>query len=257
MYNNWLTIGKFTIHGYGAMIAIGILSAFALEEKLAKKKGLDTNKIDNMIFFVIIFGYACAKILYCLVEWKRLIADPLSVLGSSGFVVYGGIIGGILAVKIYTKMQGWKFFDFMNMLVPGVALAQGFGRIGCFFAGCCYGKETTGPLYLIFPEGSLAPAGVKLIPTQLFSSAFDFCLFFFLYHEYTKGKHPEDTAGWYLILYSVGRFFIEFLRGDVRGNVVIFSTSQFISFFMLIYGAWLIWHRQQEDEKKEALEKAE
>ena len=81
----------------------------------------------------------------------------MSVLGSEGFVVYGGIITGVLAAMIYCRIKHLKFLEYFDLLAPSVALAQGFGRIGCFLAGCCYGRETTAFWGITFPEGSLAP----------------------------------------------------------------------------------------------------
>jgi phosphatidylglycerol:prolipoprotein diacylglycerol transferase len=246
MYNDWLKIGPVTIHGYGVMIAIGVLAAFWLSERNAKKLGLDSDKIDNMIFFILIFGYACAKLLYCIVEYKQFLTDPLSVLGSGGWVVYGGILGGILAAWLYCRKNNWDFMTYANLLFPSLALGQGFGRIGCFFAGCCYGKAALTPFSVTFPTTSLCPVGTPVIPTQLIMSAGDFLLFAFLQHNLFKGKHPEDTAAYYAMFYSVGRFLIEFLRGDERGAVGPLSTSQFISIFIFLFGAWLLYRRQQK-----------
>ena len=248
MYNDWLKIGPLTVHGYGVMIAIGILAAFWMSERNAKKLGLDNEKIDNMIFCIIIFGYVCAKLLYCIVEYKQFLQDPLSVLGSGGWVVYGGILGGILTAWIYCRRQKWDFMTYANLLFPSLALAQGFGRIGCFFAGCCYGKAAPGGFGVTFPTDSLCPVGTAVIPTQLLMSLGDFIIFAVLYRNLFRGKHPEDTAALYMMLYSLGRFLIEFLRGDPRGSVGPLSTSQFISVFLFLGGAWLLWHRQKKTE---------
>ena len=250
MYNNWLTIGPVTIHGYGVMIAIGILAAAWLAEKLCRKYQLDYEHIDSFIVFVVLFGYACSKMTYALTVWDQFIRDPLSVLGSGGWVVFGGVLGGILGGVIWCYFSHWKFFDYFPVLMPCVSLAQGFGRIGCFFAGCCGGIRTNAWYGVSFPADSLAWTTDKIIPTQLISSAGDFLIFFLLYHNLTKGKHPEDTGAWYLILYSVGRFMIEFIRGDlIRGQIGPFSTSQFIAIFTFILGAYMIWARQRKDEK--------
>ena len=121
-------------------------------------------------------------------------------------------------------------------MAPGVALAQGFGRIGCFLAGCCYGAETSSALSVVFPSDSLAPSGIHLHPTQLYSSAFDFALGIFLIWYSKKHRREGHTFSMYVIIYSVGRFLIEFLRNDPRGNVGILTTSQFIAIFTLIIG---------------------
>ncbi len=248
MYNDWFTIGPVTVHGYGVMIAIGILAAFWLAEKLARNHGLDEERIDSMIFFVIIFGYACSKVLYCITVFDQFLSDPLSVLGSGGWVVYGGVLGGIFGAWLWCRKYGWDFMKHLNTLIPCVALAQGFGRIGCFFAGCCYGIESN-VLGVSFPVNSLCPVGHPVIPTQLIMSAGDFIIFALLYRNVEKGKHPENTGAMYLILYSVGRFMIEFIRGDInRGFVGVLSTSQFIAVFVFLTGVYLLLRGKNKSE---------
>ncbi len=237
MFNDWFSIGPFTVHGYGVMIAIGILAAFYVAEKLADKNGLSKSHVDNLVFTVLISGYLVSKLTYVLVNFEAFLKDPMSVLGSSGWVVMGGLIGGILGAYVYSKINKIDFFAYFNLFMPSVALAQAFGRIGCFFAGCCYGAETTSKFSLVFPKGSLAPSGVHLIPTQLISSFGDFVLFIILYKIYTNEDTKKETSAWYLILYSIGRFLVEFLRGDIeRGTIGNLSTSQFLSVFTLLIG---------------------
>lgn len=252
MFNDWFSIGPLTVHGYGVMIAVGILAASWLATKLCKEYKLDYENIDSFIIFVIVIGYAFSKLTYCLTVFDQFLSDPLSVLGSGGWVVYGGILGGLLAALIWCKWKKWKFMDCFQVLMPCVSLAQGFGRIGCFFAGCCGGAVTDAWYGIQFPATSLAwNTTQKIIPTQLLSSAGDFLIFAFLMYNLKKGKHPEDTGAWYLILYSVGRFLIEFLRGDlIRGGIGPFSTSQFISLFVVVLGAYMIWNRQRKEEKQ-------
>lgn len=252
MFNDWFSIGPLTVHGYGVMIAVGILAASWLATKLCKEYKLDYENIDSFIIFVIVIGYAFSKLTYCLTVFDQFLSDPLSVLGSGGWVVYGGILGGLLAALVWCKWKKWKFMDYFQVLMPCVSLAQGFGRIGCFFAGCCGGAVTDAWYGIQFPATSLAwNTTQKIIPTQLLSSAGDFLIFAFLMYNLKKGKHPEDTGAWYLILYSVGRFLIEFLRGDlIRGGIGPFSTSQFISLFVVVLGAYMIWNRQRKEEKQ-------
>lgn len=118
---------------------------------------------------------------------------------------------------------------------------QGFGRIGCFLAGCCYGQETSSPLGITFTYSDFAPNGVSLIPTQEISSLLNFLNFFILINIAKKKKAEGQVGGFYLIFYSIGRFILEFYRGDLeRGNVGSLSTSQFIAIFTLIAGILLV-----------------
>ena len=133
------------------------------------------------------------------------------------------------------------FLKYFDLVMPSVALAQGFGRIGCFLAGCCYGRETDSALGIVFHNSSYAPNGVKLLPTQLISSGLDFLLCAVLILLDRKKKGDGQIAGAYLVLYSIGRFILEFYRGDlIRGNVGALTTSQFIAIFVALAGVILI-----------------
>lgn len=235
------------IYGYGFMIAIGILCAIFLLNKKAKAKGYNEDNIFNMIIITVIMGILGGKGLYIITDFEDVMKDPSVIFTQFGygFVIYGAIIFGILGVFLYCKKKKWNSLEIFDMVAPCVALAQGFGRIGCFFAGCCYGSITDGPLYLVFPTGGLAPAGVHLHPTQIYCAIFDFILAaFLLWFAKNREKKSGDTVAMYLIIYSIGRFLVEFLRNDPRGSVGVFSTSQFISIFMFVAGI-LIYNRHR------------
>ena len=233
MHNNILTIGKLTVHGYGLMIAIGLLATLFVTCHRAKKRALSVDAVESIVLLAVIFGFLGAKLLYVIVNFKAFLEKPMSVLGSEGFVVYGGIIVGVLAAYIYCRRKKLDFLTYADLCMPGVALAQGFGRLGCFMAGCCYGAETDSVLGVVFPAGSMAPAGVKLWPTQLFSAVGDFILCVILLLLAQKKSRRGMILGLYLAFYSVGRFIVEFFRNDARGFVGALSTSQFISIFIL------------------------
>jgi phosphatidylglycerol:prolipoprotein diacylglycerol transferase len=241
MYNDILTIGPVTIHGYGLMIAIGAACALIIGIRRAKNREMNADIVVNLGLIVLVTGFLGAKLLYCIVELPTLMRDPLSVLSNSGFVVYGGILGGILAAVIYCRKKGVSFLEYFDLIIPSVAVAQGFGRIGCFLAGCCYGRQTDLPIGVIFQHSDIAPNGIPLFPTQLFSSAGDFLIALILILYARKARSTGKVAGLYLILYSVGRFIIEFFRSDERGSIGVLSTSQFIAFFMLAGGLLLIF----------------
>ncbi len=239
MYNDIFTIGGLTIHGYGLMIGIGVLCAIFTAEYRAKKRGLNTDQVFSIFLLVLIFGFIGAKLLYGIVEIKAVMANPRLLLSGDGFVVYGGIIGGIAAVLVYCRVKKTSFLMYLDLIAPSVALAQGFGRIGCFLAGCCYGRETGSAFCIVFHNSLYAPNGVRLLPTQLMMSAGNFLIALILLLYARKDRKKGRTVGLYLILYSAGRFVIEFFRADYRGTVGFLSTSQFISIFTLILGALL------------------
>ncbi len=254
---NEIHIGPFTFYMYGLMTAVGIIAAYLLADHRAVKKRLEESKILGLVIWCCIFGYLGSKLLYLLTILPQIIQDP-SVIGASlrnGWVIYGGILGGILGGWLYCrrkKLPSWKYFD---IGLEAVALAQGFGRIGCFFAGCCYGVETDSATGIVFHTSHYAPNGVPLFPTQLMSSVYDFllCLVLVYYDDHKKKRSGEPTA-LYLIFYSVGRFIIEFWRGDLeRGKVGVLSTSQFIALFVAVIGAVIFVRRRKSPAEPETV----
>ena len=234
MYNDLFSIGPVTVHGYGLMIAIGVVAALLVGDKRATKRGMDGEIIYPMTVFAVVLGFLAARILFIFTEFKDFLANPMAYITGNGFVVFGGIIGGILTVIGYCKIKKVSAIDYMDLMAPSVALAQGFGRIGCLLAGCCYGRETTSPIGIVFSHSQFAPNGVKLLPTQIIMSAGDFVIAALLLLYASKNRKKGQTSCVYVILYSVGRFFVEFLRNDYRGNIGILSTSQFIGLIMFV-----------------------
>lgn len=231
----------FKVYSYGLMIGLGIIAAVMILNSKAKRLGYDENSIFNMIIVTVLSGILGGKLLFIITNLSEFIKNPMSIITDFGygFVIYGAIIAGMVAVILYSRIKKWNFLEIVDLVAPSVAIAQGFGRIGCFLAGCCYGAETTSFLSVVFPENSLAIPHVHLHPTQIYSSVFDFALGIFLIMYSKKKKDSGKTFSLYLICYSVGRFIIEFLRNDVRGSVGVLSTSQFISIFILILGIFI------------------
>ncbi len=241
-------IGNFTIHGYGLMIGIGFLVAVLIGcYRCDHGLKLSSDHYSSIAIFTLLFGWMGGKLLYIIVEFKTFIVAPMSVIGSSGFVVYGGIITGVLTIYLYCRIKGLSFLSYLDALVPCVAICQGFGRLGCFMAGCCYGKPTTSHFSVVFPENSLAPANVPLIPTQLYSAGIDFLLAAVMIGFCRKFKRRGDVSVVYFGGYAIGRFIIECFRDDPRGNVGSLSTSQFISIFMLIFAILFYFNNKRLD----------
>ncbi len=236
MFND-IHIGPITFHMYGLMIAIGFVSALFVAIHRGKKKGLDEDIFYGIFYCAIIGGALGCRLLYYIVEIPHIIQD-VSILWNFkvGYVVYGGIIGGIVASFIYCRFKKADFMEYFDMVMPEVSMAQGFGRIGCFFAGCCYGCQTDAWYGITFKNSSIAPNGVSLIPTQLISSAGDFIFAALLMLYASRSPKKGRVAAAYMILYGIGRFLIEFLRDDYRGSVGILSTSQFISLGIIAAG---------------------
>ena len=245
MHNDLFSIGGLTVHGYGLCIGLGIAAALLLIWRRAEERKLDVKTVNTLVLLILAAGFAGAKIFFLFAHWSEFRANPPGVLGSEGFVVYGGIVCGLGAAYLYCRKRSLPFLRWADCFVPGVALAQGFGRIGCFLAGCCFGKPTDSIFGVVFPAGSAAPAGVPLWPVQLFSAAGDLLLAGTLLLLEKKRRGDGLLTGAYLLLYSVGRFLIEFLRADPRGAVGIFSTSQFIALFVAAAAAVILLLRKR------------
>ena len=210
-------IGPFTIYGYGFMVALGVLAAFLVGMYREKKYAVGDDQIFSLGIWCLVCGWGAAKVLFIITELPTLFEDPKYFLETlaSGFVVYGGLIGGVLTGYVFCRVK----------------------KLSCLMAGCCYGKVTQSAFHIVFPAAcNYAPGGVPLIPTQLISAAADFLNFFALLFFAKRAKSDGQVGGLYLILYSIGRFIIECFRDDPRGSVGPLSTSQFIAIFVLAAG---------------------
>lgn len=189
--------------------------------------------------YTLALGLLGAKLFFVVGNIEKVIANEMTLLQlfASGFMFYGGFFGGIVGVAIYCKLFKFKMIKFFDALAGGLALGQAFGRIGCYFAGCCYGVPTNSIIGIVFtnPAHTSVPIGVPLVPVQLIESALCFCIFIFLLVYGSKQRKDGMLFSFYCLLYAIGRFIIEFWRGDeVRGFVGLLSWSQFISLLILL-----------------------
>ncbi|MCX7884044.1 MAG: prolipoprotein diacylglyceryl transferase [Caloramator sp.] len=232
-------IGKLTIASYGVLMSLAIVCALLLGLYRGEKRGFNTDYIIDIALYGIIGGLIGAKLLFFIAEMPTIFKDPSSIkyMIKEGFVVYGAIIGGAVSAYIYCRTKKISFIKHFDLLAPSIALGQGIGRIGCFCAGCCYGREAHNfPFAVTFKISDYAPNNVPLYPTQLMSSFGNFFIAAMLLVFASKKRDDGKIAGLYMILYSIGRFIIEFFRNDPRGSIGILSTSQFICIFVLIGG---------------------
>ncbi len=248
------SIGPFTVYSYGLMIAIGVIAAIWLGEYGAKQTGLAEDGFITILGVISVAGgFLGAKILYFITILPEVIQNPSIILQelSNGFVVYGGLIGGILTAYVCCRIKKVNFWAAFDLAAPVIALAQFFGRIGCFLAGCCYGEPTESRFGVEFHDSLYAPTGVALFPIQLVSAGLNLLNFLFLYLLWKKGHMKKGIVGAaYIITYSIGRFLLEFFRGDLeRGAVGVLSTSQFISIFTLAIGLVLFFYRSRASEE--------
>jgi len=213
------------------------------------------------IFYMLLYaGIGCligSKLLYLIVSvdvyWlegkslKENFRYWLVLLTSGGLVFYGGLIGAALGALRYCTHFKIPAGDAFETVVPAVPLFHFFGRLGCFAAGCCYGKEYDGVLSVTFEHAIGAPNGVPLMPVQLFEAAGNLLLFAVLTVLYLKALPKLSLTGLYLVCYAAMRFTLEFFRGDdIRGNALSLSVSQWISLAVFVFGIVLIVRKYQK-----------
>src|SRR5690349_8063509 len=237
MYPRLLELGPVTVYTYGLLLAAAYLLGLQLARVRASRRGLDGNRVLDLGIYIIISALIGAKLLLLVTDWSSFKADPreLLTLARSGGVFYGGLILAVIVALWYIRRAGLPLWTTCDVFAPGIALGHVVGRFGCLFAGCCYGRPTTKPWGITFTDAFAAanvgtPLGVPLHPTQLYEAGAELViLLVLLWSERKRHPYAGRTFWLYMLLYAISRFVIEFYRGDDRGTVGIFSTSQFIS----------------------------
>jgi len=238
-------LGQLDIYAYGFFIALGFIAGLVLASLNARKEKVPFERVVDIFFYTVFSAILGSRILFVLVNYDFYRETPLSIfkIWEGGLVFYGGLIlavGVSIGYMRWHRLPIWKLAD---LFTPPIALGLFFARIGCFFAGCCYGKETSLPWGVIFRDPkSLARLNIPLHPTQLYDAANGLALFFFL-NWMSKRKAFDGQIFWFFIfLYSVARFFIEMVRDDPRGFLFgnFISTSQGIGFFLAIIALFML-----------------
>lgn len=223
MYPVLFKIGNMGIYTYGLFVALGLLTAIFVTKKLAVPQGIKAQLVTDIFFVILISAVIGSRLLYVVINWKAFQNNLLDIftIWNGGLVFFGGFITAVIGACIYAKKQNLEIFKTADLLAPGVALGHSVGRIGCFFAGCCYGKACDLPFAIRFTHpDTLAPHNVYLHPTQLYMMLSNLILFGILFLIYRKRKFNGQVFLIYIMLYSVFRSFIEFFRGDFRGDFI-------------------------------------
>lgn len=246
MYPTLFKIGFLEIHTYGVFVAIGFFIGFQVLLGYAKKSRIPEAAVESLTFLVLLISIIGARLFYVLISFREFTGNPVDILKiwQGGLVFSGGFLAGAGTVIIFSikrKIPVWKMVD---IFAPALAVGHSLGRIGCFFAGCCCGQPTGSFLGVVFPEQSLVPyelCGVKLVPLQLISAVLLFILFLILKFLWSRKRFDGQIFLIYAVLYSAGRFFIEFLRGDFRGNLIFGITpTQIVAVLVFVTGAVLL-----------------
>ncbi len=247
-------IGRFTIYSYGVLVALGFAAGIAWAYLNARREGIDPGQILDLSFYVVVSAVVGARLFYVLIKYQDYIHDPLRALKiwEGGLVFYGGLIlAGITGTWyiLHHRLLHWKVMD---VFAPGIALGHAIGRIGCFCAGCCYGKACHCAIGVVFRDPrSLARLGVPLYPTQLISSLTLFTIFIILV-IISRRKRFDGQVFWsYVLIYALARFGIEFLRGDPRGFTIpgLISTSQGISILLVPISIYFLIRLKRQSER--------
>jgi phosphatidylglycerol:prolipoprotein diacylglycerol transferase len=245
--------GGLKVHAYGLMVAVGFLAALAWVRRQARHEGVSPQAMTDLAFWLMIAAIVGSRIAFIIVDWRYYVRDPFAALRiwEGGLVFYGGLIGCILTAWYYLRRHQLNFWQVADIFMPGVALGHAFGRIGCFLAGCCYGKTCDARAWyaVTFPglPESLAPPGVPLYPTQLIESAANFLVFALLAWRSRKKAFDGQILLLYLITYAILRGAIELLRGDRERGFVLqgwLSTSQLISLILLVAALLVLYFRR-------------
>lgn len=247
MHPELFTFGRFTLYSYGLALAIGFAAGILMSAWRAPRSGIPSDRIYDAALPVLLCGLAGAKLMYLGVHYSDIVADPGSITGliRGGFVFYGSLIGGTAGALVWLKRANISALAFGDAIAPGLALAQGIGRIGCWMNGCCYGS----PVAWGWCLPSLGD-GVSRYPVQLYEAGGTFAICGLLL-AVGPGRSRGRLLGAYFVLYSVLRFATEMVRDDPRGGRLAgLSVSQSLSIAGLVAGVavilWAARHRQEE-----------
>lgn len=231
---------------YGVMILLGAAISLLYFRYREKRCAFPEADAELALVYSVMGVFVGAKLLWLATVWVEFVRElpylftmPQAFLKkylSGGFVFYGGLFGALFAAWLYCRVNKLSFFDLAILLMPLVPLFHGFGRLGCFFMGCCYGcvSERFG---ISFSHSEIAPNGIPLIPVQLIEAAAEFLLFFLLARLAKKEDSGRVMFCTWLLSYGALRFVLEFFRGDdYRGFLGILSVSQVLSLVAVVLG---------------------
>lgn len=253
MYPLLIKIGPVPIHTYGFLIAVGFLCAVFTARTLARRSGLDSERIVDLAFWLLLVGFVGSRVLFILTRLSYFVDDPMAIfrVWEGGLVFLGGPITALPFAIWYLRKHRMPFWRAADCILPGVAIAHVLGRLGCLSSGCCYGKPTDLPWAITLYSELVDPSlrGVPLHPTQLYESSSLFILFLGLLWVFKKKAFDGQVTLTYFMVYPIIRSIIEVFRGDlIRGFVIedLVSTSQFISFLIFVLATYALFRRLKQ-----------
>ncbi len=257
MFPKIFQIGGFYLPTYGVMVALGFLVALWITGKLARRSGLDPEKVSNIAVYGALAGLLGAKLLMFVVDFPYYAANPGQILSlatlQAGGVFFGGLICALGAGYWFLRSAALPIAATLDAYAPGLVIGQAIGRIGCFAAGCCWGDLCERPWAVRFtsPEAfelTGVPLNVPVHPSQLYEAVMGLAVFAILYLRFGAVRRPGSVMGLYLVLTGVARFAIEFVRFHAQPNPAggPLTTAQWISAGLVLLGVWLLVARRDQ-----------
>lgn len=243
MFPDLISIGPIVIRSYGVLVALAFIVGYNYAKSL---RVLPDRFLESGFLCVVISSIVGARLFYIFLNLKDYISNPIDVIKvwEGGLVFYGGFIFSVIVLIGLIKKYELDFFKVGDVLILSLLLGEVIGRLGCFFAGCCYGKPTDLPWGIVFTHpNTLAPVGIKIHPTQIYESISYFIAFLILNLRFHKRKREEGKilcGG--LVVSAVIRYIGEFLRGDTKVLFLGMTLTQYISILIIIWGIWLRLH---------------
>lgn len=228
------------MYSYGFMIALGAVAGIAYMYGRGKKEvGLTFDQANSLFLFIFLAAFVGGKFFLFFEDPAYYMATPGKLLTGRGFVFYGSFLLAIPTMLWFFKRHKIPTLQMLDVMAITTCLIHMFGRVGCFLAGCCYGKVTDsifGVTYLD-PACEADPKNVPLHPTQLYEASYILLVMIFLLVIRDRKQFQGQLFLLYLILYGIGRFVLEYFRGDAaRGFIIenVISHSQFIALIIII-----------------------
>lgn len=241
MYPVLLTIGPLTLYSFGLMAAIAFLAGYyVVVREFGRTERARKGLGGEIVFSALIGGLVGARVYYFIEHWAEFIAAPLDmIISGAGFVWYGGLAGGTLAVFVLCRLRAYSLARAADAIAPALALGYGIGRIGCFLSGDGdYGPPSDLPWAMAFPNG-MVPTTQIVHPTPLYEALLAWAIFAFLFRVKPFQSRPGGMFWTYLLLASVERFVAEFYR--LTPEVAFGLTlAQLISLGLLVVGLFAL-----------------
>jgi phosphatidylglycerol---prolipoprotein diacylglyceryl transferase len=240
--------GNFFLPTYGVLAALGLVLGLVITVRLGRRSGVDPDQMWNLGIIAVIAGIVGSKLLLFINDWDTYGRHFTFSSLQAGGVFSGGLLLSILCCYLYARKTRMPKLKTADSFAPGIAMGHAIGRLGCFAAGCCYGKQTNLSWGVTFTNplaNQIAgtPLNVRLHPTQVYEALAEGLIFAVLITLFRRKSFDGQIAALYMFLYGIARYFLEFLRADPeRGSMFggVMTVTQFISILLVVGGA-IMW----------------